>query len=313
MTIRMTRTGIYQYTQSMLARTTNDMMSLQEQISSLKRINKPSDDPSGAARALGLHTTLDTYRRYLGNMERAQGGIDHTTIVLQSISGYIVRVRALIMQASNPGLPPHVRAAIAGEVDGILGSVVDDANAAHEGRYIFAGTLCRIKPFAPNIAAGPGGSVTSVSYEGNIGAIGTTVGPDSRVKVNENGQEVFMRQGPGEDLFSVIAQSRDLIENTELSSTERAEQLSGMLATIDSVHNDMLESMGRVAGRAKSLELRRNLYEDAEIGTTRALAEVEDADISQLIYDLQREKTQFEMILAASASILQPTLMEFLR
>ena len=311
MTIRTTRTGMYQQTKSMLARTTNDMMSLQEQISSLKRINKPSDDPSGAARALGLHTTLETYGRYLGNMERAQGRIDNSTAVLQSISGYIIRVRALIMQASSPDLPPHVHSAIAGEVDSILNNVVDDANTTHDGRHIFAGTAGQTKPFIPNVT--PGGSMTSVSYQGNIGAIWTTVGPDSRIKVNENGEEIFMRRGPGEDLFSVIAQSRDLIENTDLSNTERAEQLSSMLGTIDSVHNDMVESMGRVAGRAKSLELRRNLYEDAEIGTTRALSEVEDADISQLIYDLQREKTQFEMILAASASILQPTLMDFFR
>jgi flagellin-like hook-associated protein FlgL len=122
-----------------------------------------------------------------------------------------------------------------------------------------------------------------------------------------------MAGGAGEDLFSVVAQTRDLVANTGgLPDAELAQALSDQLAAIDTVHNSVLGSTARLAGRAKSLELRQSMYEDAEIAATRSLADVEDADVAEVVYRLQMERNQFEALLAGSATLLKPTLMDFL-
>lgn len=312
MPLRVTRNGMYYQTQAVLGRNTRRMMDLQQQLATFRRVNRPSDDPTAARRILQLREDASRYDRYLANIRKAEGRLDHATAVLESISSCIGRVRSLAMQAGNPDVSPDMRRAIADEVDTVLQGIIDDANTAHEGRYLFAGAATDTKPFVSDTA--PGGRVTDVSYEGDTGAIWVSVGPEARTQINESGYDVFMAGGSDGDLFNVIAQTRDLVANEEgLSDADVTLALSAKLADIDRVHGDLLASTGRLAGRAKSLELRQSLYEDIEIATARSLADEEDADIAEVVYKLQMERNQFEALLAGSAALLGPTLMDFLK
>lgn len=311
MPLRVTRGGMYEQTRSLLGRNTRRMAALQEQLATLKRINRPSDDPTGAKRALELRTDRASYTRYLDSIQQAQSRIDHSTSVLQSVSSYVARARNLVLQASNPETATGTRPAIADELNTIIAGLIDDANTSYEGQYVFSGTAGDTKPFVSDV--GPGAEVSRVTYQGNTSSQWVTVGPDARTQVNESGQDVFMARGPGEDLFSVLTEARDIISNEQgLTDSEVTQKLSSKLAELDAVHSDVLESMGRLAGRAKSLELRRSLYEEGEIAATRSLSEEEDADVTEVVFNLQNERNQFQALLASSAALLKPTLMDFL-
>lgn len=312
MTIRATRSGLYDSVKATLARNTRRMVDLQEQLATMKRINRPSDDPSGASRAMGLRNDSQDYSRYLSNINLAQSDVELSTSVLQSIGEQVTYVRSLVLQGGNPDLSEASRQAIADDINAALESIVDYSNAMHNGRYVFAGTATTTKPFVTDVA--PGGEITQVSYQGNQESIWTNVGANARVKINETGSNVFLDGGPGEDLFSVIASVRDILANDAgVPENQIGDLLTEKLDEVDRVHADVLESMGRLAGRAKSLDLRKEFFEDAEISAINSLSLTEDADVAELVFRLQGEKTQFEILLSSSAALLGPTLMDFLK
>ena len=312
MPLRVTRNGMYDQVQTMLNRNTRKMVSLEEQLATLKRINRPSDDPLGAGRALRVRTSRDSYQRYLANIDRAQSDAESSTASLESIGQNISRIRSLALEAANPDVTQSARPAIASEIGSILNNIIADANRMHDGRYVFSGTATGTKPFETD--TGLGGDISQVTYHGNMEATWVSVGPDARVQVNENGSDIFMASGPGEDIFSVIIDLRDTIANAAgIPDNQVGEAVSGKLGDIEGAHSEVLESLGRLAGRIKGLELRQNMFEDAEVGAVRALADLEDADITEVIFSLQNEQMQFEALLSSSAAMLRPTLMDFLR
>jgi flagellar hook-associated protein 3 FlgL len=79
----------------------SDLSDLNTQLSTGKRINQPSDDPVGAARALDLsHLTSDT-AQYQRNITSANARLGLEDQSLSNTSDVLGRVRTLLLQAAN--------------------------------------------------------------------------------------------------------------------------------------------------------------------------------------------------------------------
>src|SRR3546814_14438221 len=95
----------------------SDLSDLNIQLRTGKRINQPSDDPVGAARALDLtHLTADTaqYQRNIGTANARLGLEDQT---LSNVTDVLGRVRTLLLQAANGSQTDEPRGDIAAEID----------------------------------------------------------------------------------------------------------------------------------------------------------------------------------------------------
>src|SRR5574337_1726029 len=78
-----------------------DLSDLNIQLSTGKRINQPSDDPVGAARALDLtHLTADA-AQYQRNITSANARLGLEDQTLSNTSNVLGRVRTLLLQAAN--------------------------------------------------------------------------------------------------------------------------------------------------------------------------------------------------------------------
>src|SRR3954447_23905271 len=77
---------------------------LQNQITSGSRINKPSDDPIGAARALNLQESLRQSAQYVRNIDQATSWLNTTDSALDSVTQAIHRSRELAIEAGNDSL-----------------------------------------------------------------------------------------------------------------------------------------------------------------------------------------------------------------
>ena len=120
------------------------------QISTGKRLEQPSDDPSSAAQILTLKRSIEEMNRFLKNMDVANSWLSAADTAFDKLDGYVSRVRELAVQGANDTQNAESRAAIAKELNQIFSELLDIGNTQSMGKYIFAGTKSDKKPFAYN-------------------------------------------------------------------------------------------------------------------------------------------------------------------
>jgi len=129
------------YTQSIdyINGTLSKLTTLNEQASSMKRVNKPSDDPTGTATILNLKTTLAAYDQYGENVDTAQGWLATSDSTLTQTSTLITRLKELAEEAATGTVTADNRTQIAYEAREIYEQLIALANTEYQGQSIYAG------------------------------------------------------------------------------------------------------------------------------------------------------------------------------
>lgn len=169
----------------------------QQQISSGKRINKPSDDPAGAARVLDIKQQIATVEQYGRNADLAKTQLALEENALVGVENILQRVRELAIQANNDSLNVDNRQAIASEMRTRLDELLALANSRDaNGDYLFAGFQVNNQPFAFT-----GGTLT---YGGDQGQVFAQIGPGVQVPTNDAGAAVFQLIDTGNGVYTAL-------------------------------------------------------------------------------------------------------------
>jgi flagellar hook-associated protein 3 FlgL len=174
-----------------------DLSDIQTQMGTGKRINQPSDDPVGAARAVELtHLGADA-AQYQRNITSANARLGLEDQTLSSVSDVLDRVRTLTLQGMNATQTDESRADIAAELVQLRGQLLGIANSKDsQGDYLFAGNRTGAQPFL---------SQGSVNYVGDQGQRMVAAGPGLQVATGDPGSAIFMDVPTGNGSFAVAA------------------------------------------------------------------------------------------------------------
>lgn len=266
----------------------------QEQLSTGRLINRPSDSPTGTNDAMRLRAQLGLDNQHARNASDGLSFLGQTDATLTTMVDNVRRARDLVVQGASTGSSgPDARAALAAELTQIRESLLSLANTQHMGRPLFGGTAAVTQVYD---AAG--------TYLGDPHDVSRTIGDGMDVKVNVTGPEAFSVNG--DDLFTMMTDTIDLM------STNPG-QLGTSLDRIDAVSKQMLGALADVGTRYGRVEGALSTLTDANLHNTAALSEVENVDIAKAIVDLQMQEVAHQAALGATARVLQPSLMDFLR
>jgi flagellar hook-associated protein 3 FlgL len=117
-----------------------NMTSLEEQYSSGKKIQRPSDDPVIAVRALKLRTNLSEMNQYYEkNIPDAQSWMDVTESALSTVNSILSQVNTYCVQGSTDTLTASDRASIAQNLAQMKEQIYQEGNTNYAGRYVFTG------------------------------------------------------------------------------------------------------------------------------------------------------------------------------
>lgn len=119
--------------------TLSNLMELNIQAQTQKKINKPSDDPAGMTRILNSRDTLRSYDQYTENIDTAKGWLGLSDENLIQISTILTRAKALAEQASTGTLSADNREQISYEARSLFEQVLGLSNAQFEGKSLYAG------------------------------------------------------------------------------------------------------------------------------------------------------------------------------
>jgi flagellar hook-associated protein 3 len=114
-----------------------------------------------------------------------------------------------------------------------------------------------------------------------------------------------------------IAGSPDMIGTLILLETalrnDDRETVEALNGDIDLAIRDLLSTQAMVGARAIRVQTSLARLEKTEVDVTSLLSGVEDADITKVVTDLAREENVYQAALAATAKIIQPSLLNFIQ
>jgi flagellar hook-associated protein 3 FlgL len=171
---------------------------------------------------------------------------------------------------------------------------MDVVNTKYLDRPIFAGTS------ASTVAYDANGS-----FVGDTNAVNRSVGPGVTVQVNVTGPQAF--GPPGADLFSTLASlSNDLRNNPGAINTTD-------LGAIDTAASRVRNALGEVGARSAQLTTTKTRSDDLLLNLRDSLSKIEDIDLPKVATDLQIQQVSYQAALAATARVIQPSLVDFLK
>jgi flagellar hook-associated protein 3 FlgL len=276
----------------------------QQRMSSGKQITRASDDPYGASRALTLRGDVAAAQQYQRNVSEATAWEDVTDSALSTITDSVHRARELAIQGASDSAGPTARTAAAAEIDQLIESVKQAANAAYGGRFVFSGTATNTSPYTV------GGTD---AYAGDSGAVAREIGPGVSVQVNVLGSDVLGSGQAAADgkLLDVLRDISDHLKGGTVAdaNTLRTTDLQGLDTNLDAI-STVRASVGATTNRLSSADSRLQQLEET---STKLLSDVEDADMAKTYVDFSMQQSVYQSALQAGANIVQQSLLDFLR
>jgi flagellar hook-associated protein 3 FlgL len=274
------------------------------EMSSGKSILAPSDDPYGASRAIDLQSQLDGLTSY----ERAaQDGVAWTSTgssALANVAEVTQRVRVLVLQAANGTLSQSDLNNIATSIKQLTGTIKQDANVQYAGQYVFSGTATTTPPYEQG---------ENDEYQGNAGTVARSVSPGTSLPVNTNISSL-LGNGQGAKDGKLLDTLRTIVGDLEAGTPEaKAALRSTDLGALDANLETLTQLQATAGSTSNQLQVALTRIESLSSSITGALSNTQDADFAQTSIEYSNERAAYESALRAGASIVQESLMDFLR
>jgi flagellar hook-associated protein 3 FlgL len=172
---------------------------IQQQVSSGKRILRPSDDPTGAAQILRLEQAISVTNQHQRNAENALNRLTLEESTLDSVQDSLIRIREIAIQGTNSTIDNVDRKALAQEVRERLNELVSLANTMDANQeYLFSGYKVTTKPFTQ---AADG----TFTYSGDQGQRALQISSGRQMMDSDSGNDVFVNVKNGNGTFQTNA------------------------------------------------------------------------------------------------------------
>ena len=113
------------------------MGTVQDQITTGKKITKPSQDPVVAIKGIGYRTDLNKVEQYQRNIGEVNNWLDSSDDALDHVGQVVMRVQELVTQAANDTNTSDDRKKIQVEVTQLRQQLQDLSNTKVGDKYIF--------------------------------------------------------------------------------------------------------------------------------------------------------------------------------
>lgn len=288
----------------------------QEQLTTGKRLVRPSDDPVGTVNAMrlrdqqrGLTALGETIKDGTARLQAADDALTRSQSML-------TKIRTLVVAGANGVNGPEQREAYAQEIGQIRQALVQLANTQYAGQAVFGGTTTSPNAFDPATGQFIGNTdevlrkvteADGAAGDINIGVPGSTAFGDPSGDTTKPGllETVAGAATPADTgLLDRVTQ--------HLRSGDTA-ALQADLAALDEAATKLSRASSVVGARVNRLTQLDSQNVALTDGATVALSKVEDADFMKAAMDLSIQSNAYNAALQASAKIIQPSLMDFLR
>lgn len=288
-----------------LSNSYSKMGRLQDQLTTQKKVNRPSDDPVVAMKGMAYRMQVDKVEQYQRNLGEVHNWLDTSDDALDQVGEALKRLQELVVDASNDTKTQDDREKILKEIEQLRTQIQDLANTKVGDKHLFSGTNTGTPLFVD------GEMVDAANYPGLDNDVTIGVFDGVQLKVNTNGHELFSEI---DDMMNKIINKFDKVdEDGNPIDDPTGEEISSFLADIDKQQNAVLEARADIGARQNRAEMMEHRLDTQEVISKKQMSENEDIDIEQVITEMITQESVHRVALSVGARIIQPSLVDFLR
>jgi flagellar hook-associated protein 3 FlgL len=281
----------------------SQLLDTQNQLSSGRRVNSPSDDPAAAAEAERLRSrearlgseqrAIEQARQMLGS---ADGALGDATDLLQS-------ARESLLAAGNATTGPADRAKYAEQLRQVREQLLSVANRNDgAGGFIFGGQGAVAAPIDSS-----GTVYTSVAGM-------QTVGQDMVNPVSLDGRENFtaIRTATGtESIFAQLDAAIATLSDTSATVAVSNAAANTALSAVDRALDRFSFTRTMVGERLKAIDAHEQAITTGSIDNQARLADLVDVDFAKTISAMTQHQTALEAAMKSYATISKMSLFDY--
>jgi flagellar hook-associated protein 3 FlgL len=301
MTFRVTNMSTSSNIASYIALNRQRSAEAQEQLTTGKRINRPSDDPTSAGAVMRLRTSqniIDQFRRTASsvkdNLLVADGALD-------SFEQRLDRTRAVLARAGSGLISGDNGKSLAVEIDGLRSQFLAIANMRSNDQYVFGGTRQDAPPFDPATLA-PSATASA--------ALHMQLEPDTAPVASSVMAETVFSDATG-TIFETLTDVAAALRGTGDEAADKATILEGIdrlaaFSTLSAMARTRIGSNINAADAAVE-RLGQNF-----LALESSAERMEGADFVESALALKNSENALEATLQASALVGRRSLIDFL-
>ncbi|HKJ76189.1 MAG TPA: flagellar hook-associated protein FlgL, partial [Gammaproteobacteria bacterium] len=219
MVARVSDAMILDVVQGDLRRNYNQVFKAQRHVSTGKRVNKPSDDPTAAQTLKRYEGRLKEMDGFDRNVDNLRGRLNYTNTQFDEATRLLQRGRDLALYAANDTNSPSDRQAIKEESQQVLKQLSQVANERLQGKYLFSGTADNRQSVV--MSREPNG-VYDFRYPGNAQSTEYGIGQQQRLTVDYSIKRPDSPLRQGLEALATMVQGFDTKQFTHLYATNTA-------------------------------------------------------------------------------------------
>ncbi|MBI4632657.1 MAG: flagellar hook-associated protein FlgL [Deltaproteobacteria bacterium] len=145
-------------------------------------------------------------------------------------------------------------------------------------------------------------------YNGNGEDMAVEVGKNNSFNYNVSGEAAFTDKGAGTvDMFTVLNDLKTALENNNQSG------IATQINNLEDAQDQVLRYTSKIGSRMNSLEITKNNHTSLNEQITDLLANVEEADMAQLITDFKMKEVALQATYSMAGQINENSILNFLR
>jgi flagellar hook-associated protein 3 FlgL len=295
--MRITDRMIVNHSLSYLQRGRERLGEAQTRVVTGRRLQRSSDDPADVERAMTLASELRMVEKQNSNLHTTRDWLSGTDVAVEKLNDTLIQARSLALRAKNDTFSEDERTAISRQIGEMLNGAMSIANTQQGGNYLFSGQQVKTEPFEIQ-----GGTIV---YQGDNANINHIVEVGQTMTINVTGVA-----GNNLGVFGALNALQSLQQGLAANDLT---SIDDFMTQSDSVMEDLFAAQSGVGVRMQRVDATTKRFDQRETDLKQLYSKLVDADMAEVIAEMNAESTAYEMSLATTARIMPRSLLDFLR
>lgn len=286
---------------------TQETDTTQEQISSGRSINQPSDNPGELGDVLQLEAELGNVNQVSNNLVQVTNQVNTAESALESATQLLDQVNTLGEEGASTATTPSQRTALSQQVEQALSELVSLSQTQYDGQYVFSGDD-QTQPAYQLDLSSPNGVdrlITAPSTYVIQDATGVTFA------VSETAQSIFDNRNPDDSLasnnvFAAVNNLRLALANNDQTGINNA------LTSLQTAQSYLAQSLQFYGGVQDQLTNATDVAQKFQLQYQSSLTQETSTNMATAAVDLTQEQTSMQAAVQAEASMPKTTLFDLM-
>ena len=273
----------------------------QQQLSTGKKLSKPSDDPLAATQINKFERLIARNEVFSRNVDVAERRLKLQESTLTLVVDSLQKIKELSVQANNGALSNTDLNIIGTELNQLLGQLAGAVNTQDaQGEYLFSGFKGQTQPYKLNAS-------DNYVFQGDAGQRFLNVGENTTIASTDSGAGMF---GTGEEnLLNTVKQMAEALTGNPPSIGA----FNGQLDALNGFFEQTITTRSQIGARLKVLEDQREQLADIKLFTQNTLSRFKDTDYYEAASKLALEQNALEATYLTFSKIQELNLFNFIR